>query len=96
MQPTLLTNLKRGVPTLRKNYPVASYKVENEQEAIDLANDSPFALGGSIFTKDIKRAMQVADQIDSGMIFINEPTTTQPDLPLEELKVQVMVVNCLN
>jgi succinate-semialdehyde dehydrogenase/glutarate-semialdehyde dehydrogenase len=28
-----------------------------------------------------KRAMQVADQIDSGMIFINEPTTTQPDLP---------------
>jgi hypothetical protein len=38
--------------------------------------------------------MQVADQIDSGMIFINEPTTTQPDL--EELKVQVMVVNCLN
>jgi succinate-semialdehyde dehydrogenase/glutarate-semialdehyde dehydrogenase len=52
------------------------YKVENEQEAIDLANDSP-GLGGSIFT----RAMQVADQIDSGMIFINEPTTTQPDLP---------------
>jgi acyl-CoA reductase-like NAD-dependent aldehyde dehydrogenase len=41
--------------------------------------------------KDIKRAMQVADQIDSGMIFINEPTTTQPDLPFEELKVQVMV-----
>jgi acyl-CoA reductase-like NAD-dependent aldehyde dehydrogenase len=38
-----------------------------------------------------KRAMQVADQIDSGMIFINEPTTTQPDLPFEELKVQVMV-----
>jgi succinate-semialdehyde dehydrogenase/glutarate-semialdehyde dehydrogenase len=30
-----------------------------------------------------KTAMQVADQIDSGMIFINEPTTTQPDLPFE-------------
>jgi acyl-CoA reductase-like NAD-dependent aldehyde dehydrogenase len=84
MQPTLLTNLKRGVPTFKEELfgPVASfYKVENEQEAIDLANDSPFGLGGSIFTKDIKRAMQVADQIDSGMIFINEPTTTQPDLP---------------
>jgi succinate-semialdehyde dehydrogenase/glutarate-semialdehyde dehydrogenase len=96
MQPTLLTNLKRGVPTLRKNYWPSSpfYKVENEQAAIDLAND-PFGLGGSIFTKDIND-MQVADQIDSGMIFINEPTTTQPDLPLEELKVQVMVVNCLN
>jgi acyl-CoA reductase-like NAD-dependent aldehyde dehydrogenase len=84
MQPTLLTDLKRGVPTFKEELfgPVASfYKVENEQEAIDLANDSPFGLGGSIFTKDIKRAMQVADQIDSGMIFINEPTTTQPDLP---------------
>ncbi|WP_016989072.1 NAD-dependent succinate-semialdehyde dehydrogenase [Flavobacterium sp. ACAM 123] len=84
MQPTLLTNLKRGVPTFQEELfgPVASfYKVENEQEAIDLANDSPYGLGGSIFTKDIKRAKQVADQIDSGMIFINEPTTTQPDLP---------------
>jgi succinate-semialdehyde dehydrogenase/glutarate-semialdehyde dehydrogenase len=53
MQPTLLTNLKRGVPTFKEELfgPVASfYKVENEQEAIDLANDSP-GLGGSIFTK---------------------------------------------
>jgi succinate-semialdehyde dehydrogenase/glutarate-semialdehyde dehydrogenase len=82
---------------LRKNYLPSSlfYKVENEQEAIDLANDSPLAWWINLH-KDIKRAMQVADQIDSGMIFINEPTTTQPDLPLEELKVQVMVVNCLN
>jgi succinate-semialdehyde dehydrogenase/glutarate-semialdehyde dehydrogenase len=46
-----------------------------------------FGLGGSIFKRH--KTMQVADQIDSGMIFINEPTTTQPDL--EELKVQVMV-----
>jgi succinate-semialdehyde dehydrogenase/glutarate-semialdehyde dehydrogenase len=58
------------------------YKVENEQEAIDLANDAQH--GGSIFTKDIKRTMQVADQIDSGMIFISD-LTTQPDF-LEELK----------
>jgi succinate-semialdehyde dehydrogenase/glutarate-semialdehyde dehydrogenase len=51
------------------------YKVENEQEAIDLANDPwPRWI-------NLHKAMQVADQIDSGMIFINEPTTTQPDLP---------------
>ena len=84
MQPTILTNLKRGVPTFQEELfgPVASfYKVGNEQEAIDLANDSPFGLGGSIFTKDTKRAIQLADQIDSGMIFINQPTATQPDLP---------------
>ncbi|SEA27374.1 succinate-semialdehyde dehydrogenase / glutarate-semialdehyde dehydrogenase [Flavobacterium gillisiae] len=84
MQPTILTNLKRGVPTFQEELfgPVASfYKVGNEQEAIDLANDSPFGLGGSIFTKDTKRAIQLADQIDSGMVFINQPTATQPDLP---------------
>jgi succinate-semialdehyde dehydrogenase/glutarate-semialdehyde dehydrogenase len=60
------------------------YKVGNEQEAIDPANDSPFGLGGSIFTKDTKRA--TIDQIDSGMIFINQPTATQPDLPFEEIQ----------
>ncbi|CAM2947344.1 NAD-dependent succinate-semialdehyde dehydrogenase [Flavobacterium frigoris] len=84
MQPTILTNLKRGVPTFQEELfgPVASfYKVANEQEAIDLANDSPFGLGGSIFTKDIERAIKIADQIDSGMVFINEPTGTQADLP---------------
>ena len=81
---TLLTNLKRGEPTFYEELfgPVASfYRVENEQEAIDLANDSPFGLGGSIYTKDIKRAIKIADQIDSGMVFINQPTSKQPDLP---------------
>jgi succinate-semialdehyde dehydrogenase/glutarate-semialdehyde dehydrogenase len=44
-----LTNLKRGVPTFKKNYLASSlfYKVENEQAAIDLANDSPLALDQS-------------------------------------------------
>ncbi|MFT5713749.1 MAG: acyl-CoA reductase-like NAD-dependent aldehyde dehydrogenase, partial [Flavobacterium sp.] len=84
MQPTLLTNLKRGEPIFKEELfgPVASfYIVEDEQEAIDLANDSPFGLGGSIYTKDMKRALKIADQIDTGMIFINKPTWTSPDLP---------------
>lgn len=84
MQPTLLTNLKRGEPTFYEELfgPVASfYRVKNEQEAIELANDSPFGLGGSIYTKDIARAIKIADQIDSGMVFINQPTASQPDLP---------------
>jgi len=84
MQPTILTNLKRGEPVFQEELfgPVASfYKVKDEQEAIDLANDSPFGLGGSIYTKDIKRALKIADQIDTGMVFINQPTWTSPDLP---------------
>lgn len=84
MQPTLLTNLNREEETFKEELfgPVASfYKVKNEQEAIDLANDSPFGLGGSIYTKDIEKAIKIADQIDSGMVFINSPTWTQADLP---------------
>jgi succinate-semialdehyde dehydrogenase/glutarate-semialdehyde dehydrogenase len=84
MQPTLLTNLRRGEAVFKEELfgPVASfYKVKNEQEAIDLANDSPYGLGGSIYTKDIQKAIKIADQIDSGMVFINHPTSTQPDLP---------------
>jgi succinate-semialdehyde dehydrogenase/glutarate-semialdehyde dehydrogenase len=84
MQPTLLSNLKRGEEVFYEELfgPVASfYKVKNEQEAIDLANDSPFGLGGSIYTQDIENAIKIADQIDSGMVFINQPTSSQPDLP---------------
>jgi succinate-semialdehyde dehydrogenase/glutarate-semialdehyde dehydrogenase len=62
--------------------PVAVFfTVTNEQAAIDLANDSPFGLGGSVFTSDIERGKRVADQIDTGMVFINHPTWTQADLP---------------
>jgi len=84
MEPTILTNLKPGIAAYHEELfgPVASfYIVKDEQAAIDLANDSDFGLGGSIFTQDIKRGKRVADQIDSGMVFINHPTWTQADLP---------------
>jgi succinate-semialdehyde dehydrogenase/glutarate-semialdehyde dehydrogenase len=45
-----------------------------------VANDSDFGLG-SVFTQDIERGKRIADQIDSGMVFINHPTWTQADLP---------------
>ena len=62
--------------------PVASvYVVESEAEAIRLANDSSYGLGGSIYTADIERAKQIAEQIDTGMVFINQPTNSQAELP---------------
>ena len=62
--------------------PVASfYRVKDENEAIKLANDSPYGLGGSIFSKDIERAKKLADKIDTGMVFINHPTWTKTNLP---------------
>ena len=84
MEATVLTNMLPGNPVYYEEFfgPVAVFfKVKNEQEAIDLANDSPFGLGGSVFTQDIERGKRVADQIDTGMVFINHPTWTQADLP---------------
>jgi len=84
MQPTILTNMLPGNPVYYEEFfgPVAVfYTVKNEQEAIDLANDSPFGLGCSVFTQDIERGKQVANKIDTGMVFINHPTWTQADLP---------------
>jgi succinate-semialdehyde dehydrogenase/glutarate-semialdehyde dehydrogenase len=84
MEPTILTDLKPDIAAYHEELfgPVASfYVVKNEQAAIDLANDSDFGLGGSIFTQDIERGKRIADQIDSGMLFINHPTWTQADFP---------------
>jgi len=84
MQPTILTDLRPGMAAYHEELfgPVASfYRVKDEQAAIDLANDSDFGLGGSVFTQDIERGKRVADQIDTGMVFINHPTWTQADLP---------------
>ncbi len=84
MEPTILTNLKPGIAAYHEELfgPVASfYVVKDEQAAIKLANDSDFGLGASIFTQDIERGKKIADQIDTGMVFINHPTWTQADLP---------------
>ena len=84
MQATILTDIKPDTPAYYEELfgPVASfYRVKDEAAAIELANDSPYGLGGSVFTNDIERGKKVADQIDSGMVFINHPTWTKEDLP---------------
>jgi succinate-semialdehyde dehydrogenase / glutarate-semialdehyde dehydrogenase len=84
MQATILTDMLPSNPVYYEEFfgPVAVFfKVKDEQAAIDLANDSPFGLGGSVFTQNIERGKHVANQIDTGMVFINHPTWTQADLP---------------
>jgi len=84
MEATVIINMLPDNPVYYEEFfgPVAVlFKVKNEQAAIDLANDSPFGLGGSVFTQDIERGKRVANQIDTGMVFINHPTWTQADLP---------------
>ena len=89
MQPTILSNISPDNPAYKDEFfgPVALFfKVKDEDEAIKLANDSPFGLGGSVFTKDIARGKRVASRIDTGMVFINHPTWTAPDLPFGGVK----------
>jgi succinate-semialdehyde dehydrogenase/glutarate-semialdehyde dehydrogenase len=89
MQPTILTNIDRNNPAYREEFfgPVALFfRVENEDEAVALANDSDFGLGGSVFTKDVARGKRVANRIDTGMVFINHPTWTAADLPFGGIK----------
>jgi succinate-semialdehyde dehydrogenase/glutarate-semialdehyde dehydrogenase len=89
MQPTILTNIKSTNPAFREEFfgPVALFfRVKNEDEAVALANDSEFGLGGAVFTKDVARGERVANRVDTGMMFINHPTWTTADLPFGGIK----------
>lgn len=57
------------------------YKVKTYEEAINLANDTEYGLGASIFTKDIEKAQHFAKNIDSGMVFINSSSFSDPNIP---------------
>ena len=83
-EPTIITDVKPNMRAYHEELfgPVAViYRVKNQEEAIKLANDSTFGLGGSVFSEDIDRAIEVASMIDTGMVFINEHSASKPDLP---------------
>ncbi len=89
MQPTILTDIDKANPAYKQEFfgPVALFfRVPDEAAAIALANDSPFGLGGSVFTQDIERGRRVARQIDTGMVFINSSAVSSPELPFGGVK----------
>ena len=89
MQPTILTDIAADNPTYMQEFfgPVALFfRVPDEAAAVALANDSPFGLGGSVFTQDVERGKRVARQIDTGMVFINSAAVSMPDLPFGGVK----------
>jgi succinate-semialdehyde dehydrogenase/glutarate-semialdehyde dehydrogenase len=84
MQTTILTDITPDNPVFRDELfgPVVSfYRVMNEDEAVALANDSDFGLGGSVFTRDVARGQRVAARIDTGMMFINNMDWSDAELP---------------
>lgn len=75
MEPIILTNVKNDMPIAKNEIfgPVACIiKAKDEQDAIELANDSPYGLTGSIFTENLHHGVEVAKKIKSGMIHIND------------------------
>ena len=89
MQPTILADISANNPAYKEEFfgPVALFfRVKDEAAAVALANDSPFGLGGSVFTQNIERGKRVARQIDTGMMFINSGAVTSPELPFGGVK----------
>jgi succinate-semialdehyde dehydrogenase/glutarate-semialdehyde dehydrogenase len=89
MQPTILTDIGPDNPAFSQEFfgPVALvFFVEDEDDAVALANNSPFGLGGSVYSTNIDHAKRVASRIETGMVFINYPSVTAPDLPFGGIK----------
>jgi succinate-semialdehyde dehydrogenase / glutarate-semialdehyde dehydrogenase len=89
MQPTILSDITPDNPAFKQEFfgPVALlFFVKDEGEAVALANNSPFGLGGSVYTTDIEHGKRVASRIETGMVFINYPSLSAPDLPFGGIK----------
>lgn len=89
MEPTILTDITKDNPAFREEFfgPVASFfRVKDEDEAIAIANDSDFGLGGSVWTKDVARGKRVASKVETGMMFINNIDWTDAELPFGGIK----------
>ena len=82
--PTVLTGIASNNDAYREEFfgPVAAmYRVTSEEEAVELANDTPFGLGSYVFTTDPEQGLRVADAIDAGMVFINGVGAEGAELP---------------
>jgi succinate-semialdehyde dehydrogenase/glutarate-semialdehyde dehydrogenase len=89
LQPTILSDITPDNPAFKQEFfgPVAlMFFAKDEDEAVALANNSPFGLGGSIYTKDVAHGKRVASRIETGMVFINYPSISAPDLPFGGIK----------
>ncbi|MCL8382895.1 MULTISPECIES: NAD-dependent succinate-semialdehyde dehydrogenase [Xanthobacter] len=84
VQPTFLTGLGDDNPARHWEFfgPVSMlFRARDEEDAVRIANDSPFGLGGSVFTSNPAHGAAVAARVSTGMVFVNHPTKVEADLP---------------
>ncbi|MET0558108.1 MAG: NAD-dependent succinate-semialdehyde dehydrogenase [Solirubrobacterales bacterium] len=88
-EPTILTGIKPGDEASQEEFfgPVAQvYRVGSEEEAVALANQTPFGLGSYLMTSDEEQAERVADKIEAGMVYVNLVGADSPELPFGGFK----------
>lgn len=88
-EPTILAGVTEQMRAFSEELfgPVAVlYKVHGENEAVELANNTDYGLGASIHTQDLERAERIAARLSSGMVAINEPSASSPELPFGGVK----------
>ena len=89
LQPGIIEKIPMSARIYREEIfaPIAGlYKVKSMQEAIELANDSPFGLGSSVWTADLDEQKQAINDIEAGATFINAMTSSDPRLPFGGVK----------
>ena len=87
--PGVLTNVSPDSPAYREELfgPVATvYKVASEEEAVEVANDTPFGLGSYVFTTDKDQGSRVADRLEAGMVYVNLVGADSAELPFGGVK----------
>ncbi len=88
-EPTILAGIEPGAEASQEEFfgPVAQvYRVGSEEEAVELANQTPFGLGSYVMTTDPEQAERVADRIEAGMVYVNLVGADSPELPFGGFK----------
>jgi succinate-semialdehyde dehydrogenase/glutarate-semialdehyde dehydrogenase len=86
---TVLTDIGSDNPARHEEFfgPVAQvYRVKDEEEAVELANDTPYGLGSYVMTTDSDQALRVAEKIEAGMVFVNLVGADGAELPFGGVK----------
>jgi succinate-semialdehyde dehydrogenase/glutarate-semialdehyde dehydrogenase len=88
--PTVLTDVRRGMPAYDEEVfgPVAAIiPARDEADAIAIANDSPYGLGGAVLTRDAGRGERIArDELECGCAFVNDNVRSDPRVPFGGVK----------